>query len=170
LPSNPPMRGMRMLRQPSAYGWCGAIVMASGAKGCPGHRTTKSVALPSCLHCLRQRYSVAIGDAGASSAAVAINVRIGGPLASSSRAEPGAAWLLYGLRSLTKVAPHCMECGQGCLPVGVVRNADALQGFERHFPPAVVVALHAGEPSRQPLCGKGVAGGHYFRLAGLGAT
>jgi len=38
------------------------------------------------------------------SAAVAINVRIGGPLASSSRAEPGAAWLLYGPRSLTKVA------------------------------------------------------------------
>ena len=47
-----------------------------------------------------------IVDAGASSAAVAINVRIGGPLASSSRAEPGAAWLLYGPRSLTKVAPH----------------------------------------------------------------
>jgi hypothetical protein len=37
------------------------------------------------------------------SAAVAINVRIGGPLASSSRAEPGAAWLLYGPRSSTKV-------------------------------------------------------------------
>jgi len=67
-------------------------------------------------------------------------------------------------------AARCLECGQGCLPVGVMRNADALEGFERHLPPAVVVALHAGEPSRQPLCGKGVAGGHYFRLAGLGAT
>jgi hypothetical protein len=29
---------------------------------------------------------------------------------------------------------RCMECGKGCLPVGVVRNADALEGFERYLP------------------------------------
>jgi len=28
-----------------------------------------------------------------------------------------------------------------------MRNADALEGFERHPAPAVVFALHAGEPS-----------------------
>ena len=63
-----------------------------------------------------------------------------------------------------------MECGQGCLPVGVVRNADALEWFERYRGPAVVVALHAGVPSRQPLRGKGVARGRYLCLAWLGAT
>jgi hypothetical protein len=30
---------------------------------------------------------------------------------------------------------RCVECGKGGLPVGVMRNADALQGFEHHFPP-----------------------------------
>jgi hypothetical protein len=49
-------------------------------------------------------------------------------------------------------------------------GADALLGFERHFPPTVVFALHAREPAGKPLRGKGVAGGHHFRLARFGAT
>ena len=55
------------------------------------------------------------------------------------------------------------------MPVGVMRNADALDGFERHFPPAVVFAMHAHEPPRKPLRGKGVAGSGDFRLAGFAA-
>ncbi|MFO0155434.1 MAG: hypothetical protein ACK53U_01650 [Alphaproteobacteria bacterium] len=51
-----------------------------------------------------------------------------------------------------------------------MRNADALQGFERHPAPAVVFALHPGEPSRKPLRGKGVAGGRYLCLAWLGSA
>jgi len=56
------------------------------------------------------------------------------------------------------------------LPVGVLRRADALEGFDRHLPPAVVFALHEREPSGKPLRGKGVAGGGDFRLAWFGAS
>ena len=65
---------------------------------------------------------------------------------------------------------RCVECGQGGLPVGVMRNADALEGFEHYFPPAVVIALHACHSTGKPLRGKGIAGGGYLRLAWLSAT
>ena len=48
-------------------------------------------------------------------------------------------------------ATRCVECGKGGLPVGVMRNADALQGFERYPALAIVIALHACEPSGKPL-------------------
>ena len=56
-----------------------------------------------------------------------------------------------------------MECGNACLPVGVMRNSDALERFERYLDPAVVDALHAREPAGKLLCGKGVADGAGFR-------
>ena len=65
---------------------------------------------------------------------------------------------------------RCVECGKGGLPIGAMWRADALEGFERYIPPAVVLALHAREPPGKPLRSKGVAGSHYFRLARLGAT
>ena len=50
-----------------------------------------------------------------------------------------------------------MKCGQGSLPVGVMRNAYALQRFQLNAAPAVVFALHACQPSvDRPL---GLAGG-----------
>ena len=42
---------------------------------------------------------------------------------------------------------RCLECAKGCLPIGVMRNADALQGFERHPGPAVVFAWEVLSPS-----------------------
>jgi len=62
------------------------------------------------------------------------------------------------------------KCGEGCLPICVVRNADALEGFEPHLPPVIVIALKACEPPRKPLRGKRVAGGRYLCLAWLVAT
>jgi hypothetical protein len=58
-----------------------------------------------------------------------------------------------------------VECGKGGLPIRVMRNADALEGFERYLAPAVVFTLHAREPSGKPLRGKGIAGDGDFRLA-----
>jgi hypothetical protein len=29
---------------------------------------------------------------------------------------------------------RCVECGEGCLPFGVMGSADALEGFERYRP------------------------------------
>jgi hypothetical protein len=49
-------------------------------------------------------------------------------------------------------------------------GADAMKGFERHLPSAVVIALHAHEPSGDSLRGKGVTGGRYLCLARLSAT
>jgi hypothetical protein len=72
--------------------------------------------------------------------------------------------------SVRGAVARCVECGQGCLPVGIMFGADALLGFERHFPPTIVFALHAREPAGKPLRGKGVAGGNDFRLARLSAT
>ena len=72
--------------------------------------------------------------------------------------------------SVRGAVERCVECGKGGLPIRVMRNADALQGFERHFPPAVVIALHAREPSGKPPRDKGVTGGQNFCLARLGAS
>ena len=66
--------------------------------------------------------------------------------------------------------PRFVECGKCGLQIRVMFGADALEGFERHLPSAVVFALHAGESPGKPLRGKGVAGGHHIRLARLGAT
>jgi hypothetical protein len=66
--------------------------------------------------------------------------------------------------------PRCLECSQGGLPVGVVRGAYALEWFERYRDLAVVIALHAHEPSGDSLRGKGVTGGRYLCLARLSAT
>jgi len=77
----------------------------------------------------------------------------------------------YLIKALVRGAAACsVECGKSSLPIGVMWRADALEGFQRYLPSAVVIALHPGEPSRKPLRGKGVAGGHHFRLAWLGAT
>ena len=37
--------------------------------------------------------------------------------------------------------------GRSGLPFGVMRGVAAQKGFQRRFPPAVVFALHAREPS-----------------------
>jgi hypothetical protein len=63
-----------------------------------------------------------------------------------------------------------VKCGKGGLPVGFMFGADALEGFEHHFPPAVVFALHAREPARKPLRGKGVAGAGHLCIAWLAAS
>ncbi len=63
-----------------------------------------------------------------------------------------------------------MECGKGQIPARFMFGADALEGFERHLPPAVVFALYVCEPSGKPLRGKGVAGAGYLCLAWLGAS
>jgi hypothetical protein len=34
-------------------------------------------------------------------------------------------------------AARCVECGEGGLPIRFVISADALEGFEHYFPPAV---------------------------------
>jgi hypothetical protein len=65
---------------------------------------------------------------------------------------------------------RCVECGEGGLPIRFVISADALEGFEHYFPPAVVFALQAREPPGKPLRGKGIAGGQHFRFAGLCAS
>jgi hypothetical protein len=72
--------------------------------------------------------------------------------------------------SVRGAVERCVECGKGGLPIRVMRNANALQGFERHPGLAVVFALHAGEPPGKSLRGKGVSGGHYLFLAWLSAT
>jgi hypothetical protein len=63
-----------------------------------------------------------------------------------------------------------MECGESGLPVGVIRDADALDWFERYLASAVVFTLHAREPSGKPLRGKGIAGDGDFRLAWVRAA
>ena len=72
--------------------------------------------------------------------------------------------------SVCGAAARCVECGKGGLPVGVMGSADALEGFEHHFPPAVVIAFQPYQPSGKPLRGKGVAGGGYLCRAWLGAA
>jgi len=37
-------------------------------------------------------------------------------------------------RAFRSALARCVECGDGGLPVGFKFGADALQGFERHFP------------------------------------
>jgi hypothetical protein len=44
-------------------------------------------------------------------------------------------------------APRWVKCGKYRLPVGVIWNADTLEGFDAYVALAVVIALHAGEPS-----------------------
>jgi len=77
--------------------------------------------------------------------------------------------LLAG-RTCDQQPARCVECGEGCLPVGVVRGANALEWFERYRGPAVVVALHAREPSGKSLRCKGGVRGRYLCLARLGAS
>ena len=72
--------------------------------------------------------------------------------------------------SVCGAVARCVECGKCCLPVGVVRGANVLEWFERYRGPAVVLALHACQPSGKPLRDKGVAGGGYLGLARLGAS
>ena len=71
---------------------------------------------------------------------------------------------------VTGAVLRCVEGGKGGLLVSIMFGADALEGLEHHFPPAVVFALHAREPSGKPPRGKGVAGGRYLCLARRSAT
>jgi hypothetical protein len=40
-----------------------------------------------------------------------------------------------------------VEFGKGCLPIRIMRRANALQGFDPDCAPTEIFALHAGEPS-----------------------